>query len=231
MGKHEKFLEVVKVKMDPDERILFSVYGTYTSKASKIYGTNGVLAVTPRRIVFYTKGFLGEQFESLSISAIIQIEKKKVGIFQLPAGFTFSTSKSTYTMVNIRKEKDINGFIDQINQRLAQIESTKIAEKKIGESRPMQDIISRVSIEEIGNYINEENIFSLLKIFMQSDWDTRETVSAAFLNLQRNEISSTAEYKNAIHDMLQICEAESTGGSYRQNCIETLKGILDNSET
>ena len=74
----------------------------------------------------------------------------------------------------------------------------------------------------------------LLSAFSLGDWQTRELVMAAFGNICRDnkpgEDYDTAEMVSALRSIRALCSADSTGGSYRQNCLDQARMLLGREE-
>jgi hypothetical protein len=74
----------------------------------------------------------------------------------------------------------------------------------------------------------------LLSAFSLGDWQTRELVMAALGNICRDnkagEDYEAAEMVSALRSIEALCSADSTGGSYRQNCLDHARMLLGREE-
>lgn len=84
--------------------------------------------------------------------------------------------------------------------------------------------------EELGNLIRERDVEGLGRAFsLAGDWDSRETVMVAFRNFSRDAKDDSQvrdRMRSVLPDLLGLCKAESSGGSYRDNCIEMAQSML-----
>jgi hypothetical protein len=88
--------------------------------------------------------------------------------------------------------------------------------------------MSMISLAEIGNMVREGDVAGLSSAFQRAgDWDTRETIVVSLQQLASGSIQADrAELIDALSGIVQVCEAEVGGGSYRQNCLEASKAML-----
>lgn len=110
-------------------------------------------------------------------------------------------------------------------QKTVRIELEKIGTKEalaaIGKKR-------RMTTFTIGDMIRKGDVKGLSEGFQRAgNWDTREW---AVVGLERMLIDKVefdkAEMIKALNDIIQVCEAEIGGGTYRTNCIEVAKRSL-----
>ena len=85
-----------------------------------------------------------------------------------------------------------------------------------------------VSIYEIGEMIKAGDVKGLSQIFQKAgDWDTRETVVVALRNMVwQKHAFDRAEMIDALTSIEQVCSAETSGGTYRTNCLEMARDLL-----
>lgn len=74
----------------------------------------------------------------------------------------------------------------------------------------------------------------LLSAFSLGDWQTRELAMAAFGNICRDnrpgDDYDAAEMLSALRSIKALCSADSTGGSYRRNCLDQAQMLLDRDD-
>jgi hypothetical protein len=74
----------------------------------------------------------------------------------------------------------------------------------------------------------------LLSAFSLGDWQTRELVMAAFGNICRDNMPGddydAAEMVSALRSIRALCSADSSGGSYRDNCLDHARMLLERPE-
>lgn len=115
MAQHNKLIKQVKPHLKSNEKILFSVYGTYEIKIMKKDSIrNGYLAATDDRIIFFAKKLFGYDLESFPFSNISSIEKSKN---LLGHSITFFASGNTCKMKWI-KTGEIQPFVDYVNTKI-----------------------------------------------------------------------------------------------------------------
>ena len=87
-----------------------------------------------------------------------------------------------------------------------------------------------VSADAFAELVTAGDIEGLLRLFsLAGDWDTRETVMVGFKELYGQHQSSDevrARLRTVLPDILALCRAESSGGSYRDNCISAAEALL-----
>lgn len=83
----------------------------------------------------------------------------------------------------------------------------------------------------IPELIRANSISGLLREFSLADsWETRELVVVALGNVCRDAKQGTdyerPEMVAALQSIIELCKAESSGGSYRENCIAHAQMLL-----
>jgi hypothetical protein len=76
---------------------------------------------------------------------------------------------------------------------------------------------------QIGELVKTADIEALRSTFSVTEsWDMRETIMVSFREVYRQHESQEVrtELRQAVDQALALCRAESSGGSYRENCIE-----------
>lgn len=93
-----------------------------------------------------------------------------------------------------------------------------------------------VTFEQIGEMAKAGDVAGLTEAFsLARDWDSRETIMVGFSNMPAlgqagGDPAVRQEARSALRDILSLCKAESSGGSYRDNCIRTANGLLEGLE-
>jgi hypothetical protein len=83
----------------------------------------------------------------------------------------------------------------------------------------------------IPELVRANNVSGLLRLFSLADgWETRESVVVALGNVCRDANEGTdyegPEMVSALQSIIELCKAESSGGSYRENCIDHSEMLL-----
>lgn len=88
---------------------------------------------------------------------------------------------------------------------------------------------------EIAELVRANNISGLLRAFSLADgWETRERVMVALGNVCRDAKVGTdyerSEMVSTLRSIIELCKAETSGGSYRENCIDHAQMLLKRFE-
>jgi hypothetical protein len=138
MAKYETLLNEINANLDPDERILSSVMGTYAGKISdKNSGKNGILVATDKRLVFFSKNALGSgyAFENFHYSNIGSTEISK-GMMGYSITFSISGDKITLKWI---KDGNVNKLLQDMNNNIGN-SSTSTTHTHIPNNQPVNDI-------------------------------------------------------------------------------------------
>ncbi|MFA5843871.1 MAG: hypothetical protein WC971_03470 [Coriobacteriia bacterium] len=96
-----------------------------------------------------------------------------------------------------------------------------------------------VTVKQIGEMAVGGDVAALTEAFSLGDWDTRETVIVAFdkmlaakgtaarIGEHGDDPEVRRQARSALHDIVSLCRAERSGGSYRDNCIRTGERLLE----
>jgi hypothetical protein len=92
-------------------------------------------------------------------------------------------------------------------------------------------LAATMAIKELSD---SSNVTGLLSAFSLGDWQTRELVVAALGNICRDSSPDggydASEMTAALQSIRALCKADSTGGTYRQNCIDHAQMLLNRPE-
>lgn len=88
-----------------------------------------------------------------------------------------------------------------------------------------------VTYEDIVLLTRARDIEGLKRAFsLAQDWNNREVIVVA-LQMIYKDTKTDASFQgkalaSALKDIIMLCEAETSGGSYRENCIDSSKKLL-----
>ena len=86
----------------------------------------------------------------------------------------------------------------------------------------------------LGEMIRSGDVKGIFDLFNKAgNWDTRETAVVALRNMvwDRSNIEyNKDEMVKALKQIIEVCEFETSGGTYRTNCIDMAKGLLKEIE-
>lgn len=108
--------------------------------------------------------------------------------------------------------------------------------------RQLAAMESEQAYSRIAALVRAQDVDGLSRAFSQSNgWQEREVIAAAFGELSRSLLAardgSTSSMpalttlriralRSALGDVLRLCRAEATGGSYRDNCVAQAESLL-----
>lgn len=124
MAGYKKNLALVKNHLKRDEKILFSVDGAFVKKD---WTRNGVMIVTPERVVFFSKKLVGYDLESFPMGKITSIELSKNLMGHI---ITFHATGNIVTLKWVQNGQ-IKEFVDCVNELSNQSVSTSNADADI----------------------------------------------------------------------------------------------------
>jgi len=86
----------------------------------------------------------------------------------------------------------------------------------------------RVDEYVLAGMVRTGDIKGLSEAFQKAgDWDTREWVVVALQNMVINRIEyDKADMIEGLKEMIEVCEGERTGGTYRTNCLDMARRLL-----
>jgi HEAT repeat protein len=136
-----------------------------------------------------------------------------------------------YTLGSLRVEEAVEPLIQALKDAEPSFQySIKNALEFFGTDKALTALGKkrRLDMSSIGDMIRKGDVKGLSEGFQRAgDWDNREW---AVVGLERMLIDKVeydkAEMIKALNDIIQVCEAEIGGGTYRTNCIEVAKRSL-----
>ena len=89
-----------------------------------------------------------------------------------------------------------------------------------------------LSMTGFADLVSHGDIEGLRKTFsVAQSWETREMVVVAFMNLLRDRPDIIEAKRTivrlALNDIIKLSKAETSGGTYRQNCIDQARSLAD----
>ncbi|MCJ7565433.1 MAG: hypothetical protein MUP52_12715 [Candidatus Aminicenantes bacterium] len=93
------------------------------------------------------------------------------------------------------------------------------------------DMPTVLRIEDVAQFTRANDIAGLLRAFsLSANWETRELLVVALgiicRDARQGRDYSGDEMVNALRSIVELCTAESSGGTYRTNCIEHAQMLL-----
>ena len=89
---------------------------------------------------------------------------------------------------------------------------------------------AQAGMDAVAEHVRQGDVASLVRSFsLASDWDTRETIAVALREVYRQHSEDgriRMQLRSSLPDLLTLCRAETSGGSYRQNCINAADSLL-----
>lgn len=84
--------------------------------------------------------------------------------------------------------------------------------------------------ETIASWVRTGDVSNLVRSFsLAADWDSRETIMVSLRELYRqrqNDDDIRNQLRVSVPDLLALCKTETSGGSYRENCITAAESLL-----
>ena len=114
---------------------------------------------------------------------------------------------------------------EEVKIKSSQMESKEEAKtQEIGKAR-------EVDLSTLGDVIRACDVKRLSEAFQQAaNWDAREWVVVALGNICRDSKADVdydkSEMIKTLEDIIQVCKAETTGGTYRTACLENAQMLL-----
>ena len=111
----------------------------------------------------------------------------------------------------------------------SQMDEYRRSERAMGMAVSADPTLSMMGFADL---VSSGDIEGLRQTFSYAQsWETREMVVVAFMNLFRDrpdiiEAKGTI-VKSALNDIIELSKAETSGGTYRQNCIDQAGSLAD----
>ena len=85
------------------------------------------------------------------------------------------------------------------------------------------------TIEQVGKMMRSGDVEGIEKIFgYAADWNTREIAVNALQVMVLNKVDFDINaMKDALSGIVEVCEAEVGGGTYKTNCLKMANGLLN----
>lgn len=124
MGKLDRLKEKAKEHLDPDEKVVQGIMGSYEMKRMGHDSVRtGVFLATNKRLVFYAKKLTGYDLEVFPYSTISSIEMGK-NIMGHKVKFFASGNQASMKWI---KEGDVQKFIEEVKGRIGKKEEIMTA--------------------------------------------------------------------------------------------------------
>lgn len=104
-----------------------------------------------------------------------------------------------------------------------------------GSGRTPSHDVKKVDEHTLAEMVRRGDIQGLCALFARGDWDAREWAVAALQNIHQAKKGEGVDYDksemlNALKEIIQACEAETSGGTYRTACLENAQSLLKQLE-
>lgn len=146
MASFSKNLKLVKeLVLKKDEKIIYSLYGTYQTKSlGQDTVKNGIIVATETRIVFFAKRFTGYDSESFKFSNISSIES---GQKFLGKTITFYASGNEVTISNI-VDNNFQEFVDYVEERIGKKEVSATQNDNLSQIKQLKELLDMDAISQ-----------------------------------------------------------------------------------
>lgn len=88
---------------------------------------------------------------------------------------------------------------------------------------------------DVPSLVKKRDVTGLVRRFSTTDdWDERETVIVALQEIHRQVPGNKdvgGALRSSLPNLLELCRAEKSGGSYRDNCISTIESLMESLGT
>ncbi len=90
------------------------------------------------------------------------------------------------------------------------------------------EIMGTITLEQLSELAEKGDVIAIEKAFQYSaDWATRELAVTALKSMINWDVDyNIGSLKQALEGIIEVCKAETGGGSYRTNCLRVSSSLL-----
>lgn len=151
----------------------------------------------------------------------------KWGDWMLPAGIASQGTTQEYPAVAqlLRQGYGLTAPLRSETAQASVVNRIKVSPENEASSARFPDIVKLTRTADVAG---------LLRAFSLGNWETRELVAAAFGNVCRDSKPDVdydrREMVAALRSIVDLCSADATGDTYRQNCLDHARMLLNRPE-